>query len=125
PLMDYDIRHGRTYMYFKGHPLYPFGYGLSYTTFSYSNLKLASNSISPTGDVAVSVDVKNTGKRPGEEVVQMYVKHIGSSVERPIEELKGFKRVSIESGKKQTVTMTLSGSQLAYWDINKKAFVVE
>jgi beta-glucosidase len=125
PLMDYNIRHGRTYMYFKGQPLYPFGYGLSYTTFSYSNLKVTANSIDSTSDVRVSVDVKNMGRRAGEEVVQMYVKHMGSSVERPIEELKGFKRVSIEAGKKQTITMTLSASQLAYWDTNKKAFVVE
>src|SRR5262249_8928858 len=69
PMMDYDIRHGRTYMYFKDEPLYPFGYGLSYTTFGYSNLKLSTNALKSKGEVQVSFDLTNTGKRDGEEVV--------------------------------------------------------
>src|SRR2546423_11012273 len=93
PMMDYDIRHGRTYMYFKGEPLYPFGYGLSYTSFSYSNLRTSAGSLSQKGSLTVSLNVKNTGSRAGEEVVQMYVKHLNSAVARPMKELKGFKRV--------------------------------
>ena len=70
PMMDYDIRKGRTYMYFKGQPLYPFGFGLSYTTFEYSNLRTSADSVTAAGEVVVSVDVKNTGTRAGDEVVQ-------------------------------------------------------
>ena len=76
PMMDYDIRKGRTYMYFKGQPLYPFGFGLSYTTFEYSNLRTSADSVNAAGEVVVSVDVKNTGTRAGDEVVQMYVKRV-------------------------------------------------
>jgi beta-glucosidase len=75
--------------------------------------------------VDVSVDVKNTGKRAGDEVVQLYVKHIGSSVERPNKELRGFKRVMIPAGATKTVTITLTASRLAYWNAAEKAFVVE
>jgi beta-glucosidase len=125
PLMDYNIRHGRTYMYFKGRPLYPFGFGLSYSTFEYSHLKIDSSVIKTTGSVKISVDVKNTGKRSGEEVVQLYVSHLDSSVERPAKELNGFERVQIDPGKKQTINMSLSASQLGYWNTEKQSFVVE
>ncbi|MBZ5681365.1 MAG: glycoside hydrolase family 3 C-terminal domain-containing protein [Acidobacteriia bacterium] len=125
PMMDYDIRHGRTYMYFKGKPLYPFGYGLSYTSFEYSNLKVSSEQVGSSGEVTVSVDVRNSGKRAGDEVVQLYVKHIGSTVERPLEELKGFKRVALGPGEKQTVRLVVSGSVLSYWDVTKGSFQVE
>lgn len=124
PLMDYDIRHGRTYMYFRGEPLYPFGYGLSYTTFAYTNLR-ASATMSAEGSLSVSVDVKNTGTRAGEEVVQMYVKHLGSSVARPRKELKGFARVALKPGELKTVRLQLKGEQLAYWDASQHRFVVE
>src|SRR5258708_37800202 len=91
-MMDYDIRHGSKYMDFNGEPLYPFGYGLSYTTFSYANLKASSAEVASDGNITVSVDVTNTGSRTGDEVVQLYVKHLESKVERPIEELKGIQR---------------------------------
>ena len=71
PMLDYNLRHGRTYMYFQGEPLYPFGYGLSYTTFGYTNLKSSSITMRRDGEVTVSVDVENTGDRAGDEVVQM------------------------------------------------------
>ncbi|MDT5120994.1 MAG: beta-glucosidase [Acidobacteriota bacterium] len=125
PMMDYDIRHGRTYMYFKNDPLYPFGYGLSYTTFAYSNLHTSSASLSQKGSLTVSLNVKNTGSRAGEEVVQMYVKHLNSAVARPIKELKGFARVALQPGETRTVAMKLRGSQLAYWDAGQHRFVVE
>ena len=124
-MMDYNIRDGRTYMYFKGEPLYPFGFGLSYSTFAYSNLRTSAASLSAKGSVDVSVDVKNTGKRAGDEVVQLYVKHIGSSVERPIKELRGFKRVMIPAGETKTVTINLPASRLAYWNAAAKAMTVE
>lgn len=78
PMMDYDIRHGRTYMYLPGKPLYPFGYGLSYTEFVYSNMRISNGSLTKDGAMTVSVDVKNMGPRDGDEAVQMYVAHVGS-----------------------------------------------
>ena len=125
PMMDYNIRDGRTYMYFKGKPLYPFGFGLSYTTFQYSNLKTSADKIDKNGELTVSVDVKNTGGRAGDEVAQLYVKHLKSKVERPEEELKGFKRITLKPGETKTVYINLPASSLAYWDVAKKTFVVE
>ncbi len=116
PMMDYNLLHGRTYMYSKDKPLYPFGYGLSYTTFDYQSLKLSAPRVNADGSVQVTVKVKNTGKRTGDEVVQMYVQHLGSSVERPQIELKGFQRVHIEPGAVKDVTLTLKPHDLAYWD---------
>jgi beta-glucosidase len=125
PMMDYDLRHGRTYMYFKGEPLFPFGYGLSYTTFAYSGLKASAPRLSPDGEITVSVDVKNTGSRAGDEVVQLYVRHEGSKVERPLEELRGFERVALQAGETKTVRMPLKAASLAYWDEKAGRFVVE
>jgi len=125
PMMDYNIRNNRTYMYFKGQPLYPFGYGLSYTTFAYSGLRTSAERLADGGQVTVSVKVRNTGKRDGQEVVQLYVKHMGSKVERPIEELKGFERVALKAGETKTVHLTLKAKDLAYWDSQKKQWVIE
>jgi beta-glucosidase len=125
PMMDYDIRHGRTYMYFKGKPLYPFGYGLSYTSFRFDHLRTSSPALSRNGKVTVSVDVTNTGKRAGDAVPQLYVHHLGSKVERPLLKLAGFKRVSVDPGQTKTVTMTLNADQLAYWNAKSQSFVVE
>jgi beta-glucosidase len=125
PMLDYDIRHGRTYMYFKGAPLYPFGYGLSYTTFAYTNLRTSAPTLSANGSVRLTFDLKNTGRRAGEEVVQLYVTHLGSKVERPLKELKGFARVALQPGETKQVTLTLAAEQLAYWDVKSKRFVVE
>ncbi len=124
-MMDYNIRNGRTYMYFKGGPLYPFGFGLSYTSFNYSNLKLSSNKLKTEGEVSISVDVKNTGTFNGDEVVQLYLKHLNSKVERPDRELKGFCRAAIKAGETKTIKISLKAKDLAYWDVSKQKFVVE
>jgi beta-glucosidase len=125
PMMDYDIRHGRTYEYFRGKPLFPFGYGLSYTTFAYSGLQTSGESLAEGGSIAVRFDVKNTGAREGDEVVQLYVRHLASSVARPIEELKAFRRVTLAAGATQRIELTLDGHELDYWDEKRKAFVPE
>jgi beta-glucosidase len=124
-MMDYSIRKGRTYMYFKGEPLYPFGFGLSYTRFEYSSLRTSAASIGSNGTVTVSVDVRNAGTRAGDEVVQLYVEHIGSSVERPIRQLRGFERVTLKPGEARTIRIPLKGADLAYWDVSKHGWVVE
>jgi beta-glucosidase len=125
PMEDYDIRNGRTYMYFRGEPLYPFGYGLSYTTFSYSNLRLGSDKLSRNGSMIVSFDVKNTGKRAGDEVVQLYVQHPESKVSRPIKALKGFERITLGPGETITVQITLRAESLAWWNDKQGRFEVE
>jgi beta-glucosidase len=125
PMMDYDLRHGRTYMYFRQKPLYPFGYGLSYTSFAWSNLRTSSGKLQRGGEITVSVDVRNTGSRAGDEVVEMYVTHVNSKVERPIEELKGFKRIALQPGETKTVHLPLKANALAYWNSAKGAFEVE
>ncbi len=125
PMMDYDLSHGRTYMYLKDKPLYPYGYGLSYTKFEYGGLRTDSDKLTKDGELEVSVDVTNAGGRDGDEVVQMYVRHLGSKVDRPIKELKGFDRVFIPHGQTKTVTLKLPARQLGYWDESKNQWVVE
>jgi beta-glucosidase len=124
-MMDYNIRDGKTYMYFKGEPLYPFGFGLSYTTFKYANLRTSATRIRKDGSVTVSVDVTNTGSHAGDDVVEMYVKHLGSKVERPREELKGFQRVLLQPGETKTIEIPLKASTLAWWDEKLPGFRVE
>ena len=125
PMMDYDIRHGRTYMYFKGEPLYPFGYGLSYTTFKYSKLHVSADHLADGGTISVSVDVTNTGKRDGDDVVQMYATHLDSKVNRPAKQLVGFKRVNLAVGQTKTVELPLKAEALAYWDVKAHQWVLE
>lgn len=125
PMMDYNIRNGRTYMYFKGEPLYPFGYGLSYTTFSFSNFSLSNNIIRDGSIVNVNVDITNTGKRVGDEVAQLYIRHVNSTVVRPKKELKAFQRITLKPGERKTVTLRLKANDLKYWDENRKRFVFE
>ncbi|MGA8671133.1 MAG: glycoside hydrolase family 3 C-terminal domain-containing protein [Terracidiphilus sp.] len=125
PIMDYNLLDGRTYLYSKEKPLYAFGYGLSYTTFSYEGLSLNSLKMDGNGAVNVTIKVKNSGARDSDEVVQMYVQHLGSAVPRPQLELKGFKRVRIEAGAEQEVTLQLRVRDLAYWDAASHAWLVE
>jgi beta-glucosidase len=112
-------------MYFKGEPLYPFGFGLSYTTFKFANLKTSAPTVAKDGTVTVSVDVTNTGSRAGDAVVQLYVKYPRSKVERPRAQLAGFQRVMVEAGQTKTVEIPLPASRLAYWDTKAAAFKVE
>ena len=125
PMTEYDITMGFTYMYMNGKPLYPFGHGLSYTTFRYTNLSVSPNRIPGSGQVTVRVAVQNTGKRAGDEVVQLYVHDFEASVKRPGKELRGFERVSLKPGERKTVSFSLPAEKLSFWDTNKKAFVVE
>jgi beta-glucosidase len=121
-MMDYDIRHGRTYMYFEGQPLYPFGYGLSYTRFEYGQAKVVKQD---KQKVYVSVPVKNAGSLDGDEVVQLYVSYPESQVEHPARQLKAFQRVSIPAGETRKVILEVAKSDLTYWDAERHAFIPE
>ncbi len=101
-------------------PEYPFGYGLSYTRFEYSNIKLSADQIKMGDKLTVTADIKNTGKVIGEEVVQLYVRDLFGSVTRPVKELKGFTRVALQPGESKTVSFDLSTDDLAFYDINMK-----
>jgi beta-glucosidase len=125
PMMDYNIRDGRTYMYFKGNPLYPFGYGLSYTSFAYSNFKINNKTIKPGGEIIVAVDITNTGKRTGDDVPQLYIEHLHSVVERPHKELKAFQRVTLKPGERKTIHLKFRAADLQYWDENLHRYVLE
>ena len=104
-------------------PLFPFGYGLSYTTFGYDNLQLPTNKLAANGTLEISFDLTNTGKYDGTEVVQLYVQDIFGSVTRPVKELKGFQRVSLKQGEKKTVTFSLPVKELAFWNIDMQKVV--
>ena len=123
PFEDYNMR-GRTYRYFKGDPLYPFGFGLSYTSFKYENLKLSAKSVKAGEGVKVSVDVRNAGDRAGDEVVQLYVTDVAASVPTPIRSLAGIKRIFLKPGEKQTVSFTLGAERMTVID-DKGQRVVE
>ena len=125
PMLDYDIRNGRTYMYAREKPLYPFGYGLSYTSFRYGKLRIDQQYLPSGGTVNVSADVSNTGKRAGDTVVQLYVNYPASTVSRPKRALAGFERVTLAPGQTRTVTIPLKASQLAYWDAASGKMKVE
>jgi beta-glucosidase len=105
-------------------PLFPFGYGLSYTTFKISNLQLSAPQIPVSGKLTVSVDVENTGRRAGDEVVQLYVREVVASMTRPVKELKGFQRVTLQPGEKRRVDFTLMRDQLGFWN-REMRYVVE
>lgn len=124
PFEDYAMQ-GRSYKYFKGEPLYPFGHGLSYTEFRYKNLKTGADAIAAGGDITVNVDVTNSGDRAGEEVVQLYVSYPGSSVERPLKELVGFKRIMLRPKQTKTVALNLHADDLRYWNADKDRWVLE
>ena len=118
PFEDYSMAK-RTYRYFDGDPLYPFGYGLSYTSFTYSNAKVDNPSVAADGTVTVSVDVANTGAMVGDEVVQLYITHTGIAG-APLRALEGFQRVHLNRGEKKTVSFTLRDRALSVVDAEGK-----
>lgn len=120
---DANNKYTSKYLDVSNEPLYPFGYGLSYTTFEYSNLKLSSNELSNDGSITVNVTVKNTGKYEGKEVVQMYIRDLVGSVTRPVKELKGFEKISLTPGESKQVSFTISTDDLKFYtrDMSFKA----
>ena len=115
PFEDYRMR-GRTYRYFTGEPLWPFGFGLSYTKFQYSNLKLSAETIKPGENLTVSATVKNVGNRTGDEVVQLYISDIEATYSHPIRSLAGFKRIRLAAGESQTISFTITPKQMCIFD---------
>lgn len=132
---DYGIRKtdtldgkGRTYLYYEGEPLFPFGYGLSYTTFDYSNLNISKTKADANDTICISVDVTNTGERDGAEIVQLYVSKVipeGTADNKPSRQLKGFEKIWLDKGEKRTVEFTMKLSELSFWNYRKKRMVVE
>ncbi|MEN8202278.1 MAG: glycoside hydrolase family 3 C-terminal domain-containing protein [Bacteroidota bacterium] len=116
PFENYDMK-GRTYRYFKGEVLYPFGHGLSYSDFSYDNLILEKDELFSGESLTVSVDVSNRSEVDGEEVVQLYLRQLDSKEVRPLKDLRGFERIHVNSGQTVVVSMTLTSDELAYYDI--------
>lgn len=121
---NYDMK-GRTYRYFDGEVLYPFGHGLSYSSFSYANLILEKDEIGENDELTVSVEVSNQGKYDGEEVVQMYIRKPGSELVRPLKDLRGFERVFINKGQTRVVTMSLGRDELEVYNIDRGDYQVE
>jgi beta-glucosidase len=115
PFEDYAME-GRTYRFFKGQPLYPFGHGLSYTRFRYGSVRLARAEVEPDETAQVSVEVTNAGDRPGDEVVQLYVTHLDPKARAPIRALAGIRRVSLEPGKSATVSFDITPAQRRLFD---------
>ncbi len=130
PVFDVQYAEGvfvgyRWYEKQKIAPLYPFGFGLSYSAFAYSHLEVSKEEIAPDDSVTVSFVVNNTGKRAGTEVAQLYVEAVGSAVPRPPKELKGFQRIALNPGEEKTVAITLGRRAFAYWSTERKSWVVE
>ncbi|HEX8068649.1 MAG TPA: beta-glucosidase BglX [Pyrinomonadaceae bacterium] len=113
---DPNNKYSSKYLDVPWTPLYPFGYGLSYTQFQYSNLTLSAPRIPASGRLTVSVDVTNAGRRAGDEVVQLYIRDAAASVTRPVRELKGFERVTLRPGERRRVTFTLTPAELGFYD---------
>jgi beta-glucosidase len=125
PFADYDMK-GRTYRYFEGEPLYPFGHGLSYTRFAYSDLRIGKAVVGPSEAVEASVSVKNTGSRAGDEVVQLYARAVAPKVPMPLKQLRGFDRVSLKPGEARRVAFRLvPAADLSHYDVARQDFLVE
>lgn len=125
PILDYNIRNGRTYMYDQHKPLFAFGHGLTYTSFEYANLDLATDHIREGDIVNVTVTIINTGTVGSDEVIQVYAGFPDTEVERPEKALKGFKRVYIPAGESLKVSIPLDTDELRYWNVDRHSFVLE
>lgn len=123
-MMDYDITHGRTYMYFKEKPLYPFGYGLSYTRFNYSGTTLDDRVIERGDTLRVCFNLKNSGDMDGDEVVQLYVSARKHTDKDPIKQLKAFQRISLRKGETKKVELTVPYTELQVWDEKQNRFIL-
>lgn len=123
-MMDYDITHGRTYMYFKEKPLYPFGYGLSYTRFNYSGTTLNDRVIEHGDTLRVCFNLKNSGDMDGDEVVQLYVSARKHTDKDPIKQLKAFQRISLRKGETKKVELTVPYTELQVWDEKQNRFIL-
>jgi len=125
-MMDYDIIKGnRTYQYFEGDALYPFGHGLTYSKFTYSGLRVNENTLSNGGEITVSIDVENVGTVASDEVVQLYVRAEKSRVKRPLKQLIGFERIHMAAGEKQTVQFEVKADDLRFWDVTREHYCLE
>jgi len=113
----------RGYLYTSKEPLFPFGFGLSYTTFEYADLKVTPAQIGPNGQAEVSVTIKNTGRRAGDEIAQLYIRDVVSSVTRPVLELKDFKRVTLAPGESKTISFVITPDKLSFLDLNMSRVV--
>ncbi|MGQ1784558.1 glycoside hydrolase family 3 C-terminal domain-containing protein [Saccharicrinis sp. GN24d3] len=122
--VSYHMR-GRTYRYFEGEALYPFGYGLSYTDFDYKDISVSESKINADESVEVSVTITNTGRVAGEEVVQLYVTDKESKEVRPLKSLRGIKRIFLDPGKSTQVTFTVSPDDLSFFDVAQQKIIVE
>jgi beta-glucosidase len=122
PFTDYHME-GRTYRYFKGEPLYPFGFGLSYTKFKYDNLKLSANKVKAGDELKITAEVRNVGERAGDEVVQLYLTDLAATVPVPIRSLAGAKRVFLKPGEKENVSFVLTGEQMSIIDDSGKRLI--
>lgn len=126
PMSDYDlINHPRTYMYFDQPVLYPFGHGLSYTQFEYSNLEFNSSKIKKDDEIEVQFTVQNSGKMKGDEVAQIYVRDVNASIKVPINQLKRFQRITLSPGEHKTLTFKIPASEFSYYDTKTNDFKIE
>ena len=121
---NYDLNKGRTYMYYTHEPLFPFGYGLSYTEFAYSDISIDQTNIKVGDSIKVKVKVRNTGMYDGEEVVQLYLRNIDSGNNRPIKQLKGFKRISLKQNEMKEVEFMIDRNAMSFWNTDNE-FVIE
>ncbi|MFW9875739.1 MAG: beta-glucosidase [Candidatus Thorarchaeota archaeon] len=124
--IEYGYYHGYKLMDKEGYePAFPFGFGLSYTTYSYNNLRIDKNTINSDGEIQVSIDVSNNGNIAGEEIVQMYVGYIDPSIDRPVKDLKGFTKVLLTPGEIKTIILNLKAKDLTYYNVAKREWVIE
>ncbi len=124
--IEYGYYHGYRLMDREQYqPAFPFGFGLSYTTYSYDNLRLSKSQVKKGEIIEIKVDISNTGKMMGEEIVQLYIGYVNSSIDRPVKELRGFGKVALNPGETKTYSFTLKTDDLAYYNENKKEWIIE